>query len=155
MNDYGGLVRGWLNDLGLCPQTGGKCLLRSIDDNWYINVVEDPNAGMFLLGDYVFPTLNSSNTGFTAWSQIAPYFASGSWPRTSWGGGSSLCGDEGYGAEGVANIAYAYKAKSNEGFSGASAYNAARTSLLAACTSGNVTFGNASGSPKWDIIPRP
>ena len=155
MADYGGFVLGWLNDLGFCPQTGGKCQLRSFVDNWYINVVEDPNASMFLLGDYVFPTLNSSNTGFTAWSQVGPYFSSGSWPRTSWGGGSSLCGDEGYGAEGVANIAYAYKATSNEGFSGASAYNAARPSLLAACTSGNVTFGNASGSPKWDIVPRP
>jgi hypothetical protein len=152
MNDYQGLVLGWMNDLGLCPTSTGKCQLLAFVNNWFIDVVEDPNSSMFILGDYVFPTLNSSNAGFTAFSQFPPYFASGSWPRTSWGGGSSLCGDEGYGAEGVANIAYAYKATSNEGFSGASAYNAARPSLLAACTSANVTFGAAS--PKWDIVPR-
>jgi hypothetical protein len=153
-NDYSGLVIGWINDLGYCPQTNGKCQMLAFVQNWYINVVMNPNASMYVLGAYVYPTLDGSGNQIPNWSSTQQFFASGSWPLTSWGSGSSLCGDEGYGAEGVANLSYGYSLTSNEGYSGSTAYNIARPSLIAACNSGKVTFAGPTGSPKWDITPR-
>jgi hypothetical protein len=151
-NDYSGLVIGWINDLGYCPETKGNCQLLAFVQNFFINVVMDPNASMYLLGDYVYPTLDENGNQLANWSAMHALYADGSWPPTMWGSGSSLCGDEGYGAEGVAVLSYGYSLTSNEGYSGASAYNTARPSLLAACVLGGVTFDSAS--PKWDLTPR-
>jgi hypothetical protein len=153
-NDYSGLVIGLINDLGYCPQTNGACQMLQFVENWYIDVVEDPNASPFLFGQYVFPTLNGSGGQITSFSQFPPFYTPGSWPLKSWGGGSSLCGDGGYGAQGVAALSFGYTMTSSEGFTGRAAYNAARPSLLAACTSAHISFGDSNGSPKWDITPR-
>jgi hypothetical protein len=153
-NDYSGLVIGWINDLGYCPETSGECQMLAFVQNWYINTVMDPNASMYALGAYVFPTLDGSGNQIPNWSSMHQFYASGSWPLTSWGSGSSLCGDEGYGAEGVGVLSFGYSLTSKAGYRGSTAYNIARPSLIAACNSGNVTFAGPTGSPKWDITPR-
>jgi hypothetical protein len=154
MADYTGFVIGEMNDLGYCPTTSGTCPFLSFIKNWYINVVMDPNASMYLMGDYVYPVLDGNGNSISSWSENQSFFAVGAWPRPGWGGASSLCGDEGYGAEGVSILGYVYNMTSNEGYSGATAYNTARASLLASCTSSNILFNGTNGSPKWDITPR-
>src|SRR5208283_914755 len=52
-NAYSGIVIGWINDLGYCPQTNGACQILQFVENWFINVVDDPNSSMFILGSYV------------------------------------------------------------------------------------------------------
>lgn len=151
-NNYSGLLVGWIDDLGYCPHTNGTCQMLQFVENWFINVVEDPHSSMFLLSSYVYPTLNESGGQITSFSQFPPFYAPGSWPPTTFGS----CGDEAYGAGGIAVLSYGYKLTSNEGFMGSTAYNKARAVLLSGCASGgNASFNGANGgSPKWDITPK-
>lgn len=154
MNDYSAVIIGWIDDLGYCPHTNGACQSLQSVENWFINVVENPDAGMFVLGDYVYPTLNASGGSITGWKEFQAMYSPDNWPRRRWGADASLCGDEGYGAEGVAALSYGFSMTSNEGYAGTTAYNKARTSLLAACSAAKITFPGPNGSPKWDIVPR-
>jgi hypothetical protein len=151
-NNYSGLVVGWINDLGYCPHTKGTCQMLQFVENWFINAVEDPHSSPFILSSYVYPTLDKSGAQITSFSQFPPFYAPGNWPPKTFG----ECGDEAYGAGGVAVLSYGYQMTSNEGFTGSTAYNKARPVLISGCTSGsNANFnGTNGGSPKWDITPR-
>ena len=165
-NDYSNFTIGLLNDFGFCPQTNGACQIQQFGQNWFINVVKDPNANMFLLSQYVYPTLSGGATcpsgsqcspQITAFSQLPAFYAPGGWPIKSWGGSTQLCGDEGYGLESLAALSYGYALTSNEGYTGSAAWNVMRPSLLAACTAAGQSLtgaGLGNGSPKWDITPR-
>ena len=151
--DYHGLVYSWLNALGMCP---GNCQLSSYSNNWFIDAVEDPNSNMYVLGQYVYPTMGGtamSPTPLTSFSGLSAFYEANALPST-WASDAG-CQDEGYGAESLANLSYAYNATSIESYSGATAYNAMRPSLLAFCVTGsNPQFNGANGgTPKWDITP--
>jgi len=148
-NAYSVYVLGFINDLGFCPNTNGQCQMLQFAENRLINVAMNPNANPFSLSNYVYPTLNNTGGQITTWTQNQTFYASQS---TSW---PDDCTDEGYTAENLAGLSFAYGMTSTgafPGFSGASAYNNVRSGLMAACASGGNTFANAS--PKWDITPR-
>jgi hypothetical protein len=149
-NDYSGLVIGWINDLGYCP---GSCQMLQFVENWFINVVLDPNSTAGIFGSYVYPTLNGSSGPITSFSQFSQFYAAGSWPPAGLSTNAN-CGDEPYSGEGVAVLSYGYTMTSNEGYTGSAAWNSARPQLLAGCASNNVTFQGPNGTPKWDITPR-
>lgn len=160
-NAYSTVIIGWLNDMGFCPQTNGVCQIQQFVQNFHINAVEDPNANMFLFGNYSYPTVDTSDNPINTWAQFVKFFEPGKFPPTSWGlTDSSYCVDEGYSAEEVAALSYGYNTTSNEGYSGATAYNTARPSLVSACQARGLFFDGttlgaaASPSPKWDITPR-
>lgn len=183
MNAYTAVMMGWLNDLGYCPQTGGVCALSQWESNWYINAVSDPDGpSLYILGDYVVPTLGTSTQAITdvGCASVPCTVASGSmypyigtqrpWPRTlasAWGTINTECADEGYAAETLAGLSFGAAttstANSNTmgtyagevGFSGYSAYNTMRSAVLTQC--GLVTASEQPAfimSPKWDIVPR-
>jgi len=177
MNAYTSVMMGMIDQLGFCPHTNGACPLVQWESNYFINVTMDPTGPTVgILADYVIPTVgaNASPTqGITnvgcasipcsvASGSLYPYYGTGStpWPRPVSGWGASQCSDEGYAAETIAGLSFGYgltsTANSNNmgtysgtvGYSGTTAYNTARTALLASCTSS--LFSQA---PKWDIVP--
>jgi hypothetical protein len=154
MNNYSGFVIGLIDDLGYCPRTNGACQMLQFVENWYINVVADPNASMFITGDYVYPTLDGNGKQISDWAAMHQFYAAGNWPRKGFDPGRT-CGDETYAGGAVAVLSYGRGLTSNEGYSGLAAFNVARPALLAACAKGRITFdGTGGGSPKWDITPR-
>jgi hypothetical protein len=142
-NAYSGLVLGWLDDVGYCPHTTGQCQFLGYIANYYLNVALNPAANIFSLGDYVYPTLDNSSGQITSWAENNTFYAT---QTAAWSGCGNM--DEDYAAENIAVMSYLYPFTSSQGgYSGATAYNTARTGR------GCISFF-ATTSPKWDITPR-
>jgi hypothetical protein len=142
-NAYSGLVLGWLDDVGYCPHTTGQCQFLGYIANYYLNVALNPAANIFSLADYVYPTLDNSSGQITSWAENNTFYAT---QTAAWSGCGNM--DEDYAAENIAVMSYLYPFTSSQGgYSGATAYNTARTGR------GCISFF-ATTSPKWDITPR-
>jgi hypothetical protein len=147
-NGYSAVVIGWINDLGYCP---GTCAILQYVANYYINLVLNPAANMYNLGDYVYPTLNHSGHQITSWAENRTFYSlqSKSWPSCA-----DITIDDGYVQTGMAALSYMTKITSSQGgYSGLAAYNAVRKTV-GCINTGPAGFDFASGSPKWDITPR-
>jgi hypothetical protein len=149
-NAYSSVVIGWIDDFGFCPHTNGICQMLGFVANRYLNVALNPEANMYNLSDYVYPTLDAKGGQITSWTDNQSFYAS---QPTGWPACGNQNPDESYTAESMAAMSYFFTLTSSKGgYSGATAYNKVRSTMP--CINNSTGFDFASGSPKWDITPR-
>jgi hypothetical protein len=111
--------------------------------------VMNPDANIYTLGDYVYPTLDQNGKQITSWKQSQTFYTSQ--PKQF-----RVCDattmDEDYAHESMGVLSYMY-GLSTDGYKGSDAYNLLR-SKIGCINRGPTGYDFASGSPKWDITPR-